>query len=117
MLLQSVRNIRISKAVIIVVFCGVFACVNLIPNMSLYKIPCLHDYTQEYMAPANTWLAENEGAKRALLIMGGLLSDIIFLVTLGLWTIKGCTWRLPVVLCLVYLAKAILSVSESSSPR
>ena len=85
--------------------------VNLFPNMSLFKIECLFDYTHDYTSPVNEWLKENKGARNALMIIGGLLSDIIVLITLGHWTWKGRTWRLPITLILVYVSKALTSVS------
>lgn len=84
--------------------------VNLFPNMSLFKIECLFDYTHDYTSPVNEWMKENKGAKNALLIIGGLMSDFIVLTCLGLWTYKGKTWRLPLALVFVYLAKAFTSV-------
>ena len=100
----------------VIIFIVIFIFVNLVPNMSLEHIECLFDYTHDYTSPVNKWFAENKGAKDALLIIGGILSDLIFLVTIGIWTYKGKTWRLPIALCLVYLAKAITSVSSFSSP-
>ena len=109
---MSARNIKIVKVVIVIIFIVVFAFVNLVPNMSLYKIECLEDYTHNYTAKANTWLADNKGAKNAFLIIGGLMSDITVLVMLALWTLRGKTWRLPVCLVLVYLSKLLTSVSD-----
>ena len=82
--------------------------------MSLFKIECLLDYTHEYTSSVNGWLKDNSGAKNALLIIGGLMSDGIVLATLGMWTWKGKTWRLPLALVFVYVAKALTSVSLSS---
>lgn len=81
--------------------------------MSLFKIECLHDYTHEYTENFNEWLKENSGAKNALLIVGGIMSDIIVLITIGLWTYRTKTWRLPVTLVMVYVAKAVTSVSTN----
>jgi len=106
---MSPRNIKIFKIVIICTFIVTFAMVNIFPNMSLFKIECLFDYTHDYTAPVNEWFKENSGAKNALMIIGGLMSDFIVLATLGIWTYKGKTWRLPVALVLVYVAKAIIS--------
>jgi len=103
------RNLYIFKAIVIVIFIVTFAMVNLFPNMSLFKIECLFDYTHDYTSPVNEWLKENKGARNALMIIGGLLSDIIVLITLGHWTWKGRTWRLPITLILVYVSKALTS--------
>jgi hypothetical protein len=81
--------------------------------MSLFKIECLLDYTHDYTAPVNTWFKENSGAKNALMIIGGLLSDVVVLICLAYWTIKGKTWRLPIALILVYVSKAVTSVRTS----
>ena len=97
----------------IVLFIIVFACVQLFPNMSLFKIECLLDYTHDYTSSVNDWLKDNSGAKNALLIIGGLMSDGITLATLGIWTWKGKTWRLPLALIFIYVAKALTSVSSS----
>ena len=78
--------------------------------MSLYKIECLHDYTHEYTQSVNTWFKENEGAKKSLMIIGGLFSDVLCLITLGYWTVKVKTWRLPIALTLVYVAKMLTSL-------
>ena len=102
---------KIFKGIVIVIFIVVFAMVNLFPNMSLYKIECLFDYTHDYTSPVNEWMKENTGAKNALLIIGGLMSDFIVLACLGLWTYKGKTWRLPLCLVMVYVSKAVISVS------
>lgn len=110
-LLQSPQRLRIFKIVIILIFVVVFACVNIFPNMSLFKIECLFDYTHEYTSSVNNWLKDNKGARNALLIIGGIMSDIIVLTTLGYWTVKEKTWRFPVALVLVYVSKAIISVS------
>ena len=83
--------------------------------MSLFKIECLLDYTHDYTSPVNEWLMENKGAKNALLIIGGIMSDIITLITLGHWTWKGRTWRMPIALIFVYISKALTSVSTSVS--
>lgn len=106
---MSDKRIKIFKGVIVLIFCIVFAFVQLVPNMSLFKIECLYDYTHEYTESFNDWLKENNGAKNALLIIGGLMSDIIVLITLGLWTYRTKTWRLPITLILVYVAKAVTS--------
>ena len=106
---MSPKRIKIFKVVIIVIFIIVFACVQLFPNMSLFKIECLLDYTHDYTSSINSWLATNSGAKNALLIIGGLMSDLIVLTTLGMWTWKGKTWRLPIALVFVYVAKALTS--------
>ena len=108
---MSSRNIKIFKAVIIGLFIFVFAFVQLVPNMSLFKIECLYDYTHEYTESVNEWFKENSGAKNALMIIGGIMSDLIVLTTLGIWTYRGKTWRLPVALVLVYVAKAVTGVS------
>ena len=81
--------------------------------MSLFKIECLLDYTHDYTSSVNDWLKDNSGAKNALLIIGGLMSDGITLATLGIWTWKGKTWRLPLALIFIYVAKALTSVSSS----
>lgn len=107
---MSARGQKIFKSIIVVVFIGVFAFVNLVPNMSLYKIECLHDYTHEYTSSVNEWFKENSGAKKTMMILGGIFSDIITLMTLGYWTIKVKTWRLPIALVLVYVAKALTSL-------
>ena len=79
--------------------------------MSLFKIECLLDYTHDYTSSVNNWLKDNNGVKNALLIIGGLMSDLVTLATLGMWTWKGKTWRLPIALVFVYVAKAVTSVS------
>jgi len=106
---MSARNQKIFKTVVVIIFIIVFAFVNLVPNMSLYKIECLHDYTHEYTEPVNTWFKENAGVKDALLIIGGIMSDLITLVTLGYWTWTVKTWRFPITLVFVYVAKAFTS--------
>ena len=83
--------------------------------MSLFKIECLLDYTHDYTSSVNDWLKDNSGAKNALLIIGGLMSDGIVLATLGMWTWRGKTWRLPLALVFVYVAKAVTSVSAYPS--
>jgi len=107
---MSPRGQKIFKSIIVVIFIAVFAFVNLVPNMSLYKIECLHDYTHEYTSSVNTWMKENSGAKKTMMIMGGILSDIIVLMTMAYWTVKVKTWRLPIALVLVYVAKALTSL-------
>jgi len=108
--LQSPRNQKIFKSIIVCIFIGVFAFVNLVPNMSLYKIECLYDYTHEYTSSVNTWFKENAGAKNALMIVGGVLSDIVTLITLAYWTMRVKTWRFPIALVLVYSTKAFTSL-------
>ena len=87
--------------------------VQLVPNMSLVKIECLLDYTHDYTKSVNDWFKDNKGAKNALMIIGGLMSDIVTLATLGMWTWKGKTWRLPIALVFIYVSKAITSVSNA----
>ena len=89
--------------------------VQLVPNMSLFKIECLLDYTHDYTKSVNDWLKDNSGAKNALLIIGGLMSDGVTLATLGIWTWKGKTWRLPIALVFIYVSKALTSVSYAQS--
>ena len=86
--------------------------VQLVPNMSLVKIECLLDYTHDYTKSVNDWFKDNSGAKNALMIIGGLMSDGVTLATLGMWTWKGKTWRLPIALVFIYVSKAITSVSN-----
>ena len=114
-IVQRPRNLKIFKTIIIIIFIVVFAFVNLVPNMSLFKIECLLDYTHDYTETINDWFKNNSGAKSALLIIGGILSDIIVLVTLGLWTFNVKTWRLPITLVFVYVSKALTSVSPLAS--
>ena len=86
--------------------------VQLVPNMSLVKIECLLDYTHDYTKSVNDWFKDNSGAKNALMIIGGLMSDGVTLACLGMWTWKGKTWRLPIALVFIYVSKAITSVSN-----
>ena len=109
------KRIKIFKAIIIVLFIIVFTFVQLVPNMSLVKIECLLDYTHDYTKSVNDWFKDNKGAKNALMIIGGLMSDIVTLATLGMWTWKGKTWRLPIALVFIYVSKAVTSVSIASS--
>lgn len=97
-------------------FITTFVMVQLVPNMSLVKIECLLDYTHDYTKSVNDWFKDNSGAKNALMIIGGLMSDGVTLATLGMWTWKGKTWRLPIALVCIYVSKAITSVSNSSCP-
>jgi len=46
------------------------------------------------------------------MIVGGVMSDLIVLAALGIWTIKGRTWRFPITLVMVYVAKAVTCVSK-----
>ena len=49
------------------------------------------------------------------MIVGGVMSDLIVLAALGIWTIKGKTWRFPITLVMVYVAKAVTCVSKSKT--
>ena len=87
-----------------------FLCVNIFPSMSLQKIECIHDYAHDYTQPLNAYLSSNIGVLNTLLVIGGVSSDIIFLVMLGIWTYRGTTWRFPIALVLVYLTKIMTSL-------
>ena len=97
------------KSFIICIFIIVFLCINLFPSMAMTKISCIHDYSHDYTQPLNAYFSSNTGARKTLMIIGGAISDLIFLTMLGLWTYKGTTWRFPLALVLVYLAKMMTS--------
>ena len=59
----------------------------------------------------NDYFKENSEIKKALLIAGGGLSDILVVGMLGYWALYGRSWRMPTSLVCLYIMRHITSVS------
>jgi hypothetical protein len=84
--------------------------------MTLKHVTCTEDYVQQYSVNVNEYFAQNDPTKKALMIGGGLASDILTLFLLTIWTVQGRSWRLPLALVFVYQMKLFCAVSAFQSP-
>lgn len=94
---------KISKGIICAVVLVVFAGVNAFPSMTLKHVACTEDTFHKYTSDVNQQFSDNPALKNGLMIMGGLLSDLLYLFLIGFWVAKGRSWRLPMALVFVYV--------------
>ena len=81
--------------------------------MTLDHVQCTQDITHKYTNDVNNHLATNVPLKNGLMITGGLLSDLLYLFTIGMWVAFGRSWRLPLALVFTYSMWLFMTVSTS----
>ena len=97
------------KSCVILILIGVFVSVHIFPSMTLEKVDCIDDFAHDYTNSINQYFTQNVEVKNSMMIICALVSDVCVVAMFSIWTIYGCSWRLPISVSGTYLLKVMLS--------
>ena len=85
----------------------VLVLVHIFAPMDQSHVTCYQDTFHDFTLPVIVYFEENVNTKNFLLITSGLISDFVLLAMLYKWQMNCKSWRLPIALTFIYIAKLI----------
>ena len=92
---------------------GVSILVHSTSPTGLEHYDCIEDFYMNNVKGINNFLRENTDIKKALLIAGGALSDVLIVGMLSYWALCGRSWRMPISLVCLYILRHMTSVRNT----